>query len=94
MSTNFYWAAKMVTGKYVISDDPEVHIGLRYGAGGGKIGFTWAQDRAGVVTVCSQHMEEEIIVDEYRRPITGAQFLEMLSIVIKEDNSHIGTWFS
>jgi hypothetical protein len=94
MSTNYYWAAKTITGKYVVSDDPELHIGKRYGMGGGKLGFTWAQHRADVVTLCTQHREEEIIIDEYHRPMTGEQFLEILSNVIKDDTTSIGVWFS
>jgi hypothetical protein len=94
MSTNFYWAAKTITGSYVVSDDPELHIGKRYSVGGGKLGFTWAQQRLSVVTICTQHRAEEIIIDEYHRPVTGEQFLEMLSKVIKEDTTQIGVWFS
>ena len=93
MSTNYYWLAKTVTGKVVRTDDPQIHIGLRWGLGSQKYGFAWAQKRSDVEAVCVAHLDQEIIVDEYDRPFTGAQFMKFLEHVT-EERHNIGEYFS
>lgn len=93
MSTNYYWLARTVTGKVVKSDDPQIHIGLRWGLGEQKFGFAWAQPRADVEAVLVANLDKEVVCDEYDRPFTGAQFMEFLKHVTKEEN-HIGEYFS
>jgi hypothetical protein len=57
--------------------------------------FTWAQPKESVVAACKARPDEELIIDEYGRTLTGQEFLDML-----ENNcplqffDSIGKWFS
>ena len=97
MSTNFDWVVtggplKVPTGEVVPydGDSPIVHIGKRYAAGGGHLGFIWAQDNVKVREVCEQQAFHDlaqpkiinlIVSDEYDKLYTAQEFLDVLSTV-------------
>jgi hypothetical protein len=93
MSTNFYWRAKLPTGKFLTRDDPTSHIGKRTSGGlRRKNGFIWAQDSGYVRDICMSNVSNPIIVDEYDKEYTGNEFI----ILIREyehDYGSVGTTF-
>lgn len=57
--------------------------------------FTWAQHPEHVATRCEEHADEEVIVDEYGRRLTGRAFLDMLrSNCPLQFTDMIGRWFA
>jgi len=56
--------------------------------------FTWAQPLGHFQVFAREHLDEEIVVDEYERSMTGRAFLKMLEMncPIQLKNS-IGGWF-
>jgi hypothetical protein len=53
-------------------------IPLRRRGVGSACSFTWAQDPKMVYAICAARPDEQIIKDEYGRPLTGEEFLEVL----------------
>lgn len=45
----------------------------------GACSFSWAQDPVRVRLICSDHLDDELIEDEYGRPLTCGEFLEMIA---------------
>ena len=41
--------------------------------------FTWAEEPAAVRRRCEERMDDPVVVDEYRRAMTGGEFLRMLA---------------
>jgi hypothetical protein len=60
----------------------------------GCFSFTYAQDRKKVRSVCESHLDDKIIVDEYDREFTGAEFLTMLEMNCPITFDMIDKWFS
>lgn len=42
--------------------------------------FSWAQEPDRVLAICQERPDEEIVVDEYGRALTGRAFAEMLAV--------------
>jgi hypothetical protein len=103
MSTNFYWkvtggaSGVLVDGTVIPftydDSDPKIHIGKRYAAGGGRIGFIWAQEKENVFAICTRWPYLVMAVDEYGKELNGRQLKKLLEAVDVERESH-GIWFS
>lgn len=56
--------------------------------------FTWAQPPHLFVAFAQKHLDEEIVKDEYERPLTGRAFLKILEMNCPiQINNMIGHWF-
>ena len=57
--------------------------------------FSWAQDPETVLRICRERPDEPLIVDEYERVMTCAEFVAMLdaNCPVRFTRS-VGTWFS
>lgn len=103
MSTNFYWkvtggaSGVLIDGTEIPftydDSDPKIHIGKRYAAGRGRIGFIWAQKKEHVFAICTRWPNMVMAVDEYGKELNGRQLKKLLEAVDVERKSH-GTWFS
>lgn len=61
----------------------------------GTSSFSWAQSPEAVRRTCEAHMDDEVIVDEYERRMTGRAFLAMLRAnCAVEFTGSVGEWFS
>lgn len=99
MSTNFYWLFEppvLPTGEIapVDTDSPVVHIGKRYGAGCGKLGFILAQPLKDIMAVYDYLPDEWVAYDEYGVKYTGAQLKEVLRVCDPMLDHSIGQRFS
>lgn len=101
VSTNYYWYFEDVllpTGATIPidTDDPVIHIGKRFGAGGGRLGFIWAQDPLAVAAAIEKLNPDAatpIIRDEYGRSLRRADWENLVGAIDEHDESKIGTWF-
>jgi hypothetical protein len=61
----------------------------------GACSFSWAQDPEIVRRICTERPDEELVVDEYDRKLTGKEFLGMLRACCPiESLEHLGVCFS
>lgn len=56
--------------------------------------FAWAQQPEVVGTLCRKHPETILVVDEYDKPYTGQQFLDILTLCPVQFTDMIGREFS
>ena len=57
--------------------------------------FSWAQDPDKVRAICGEHLDDEIIADEYGRKMTGRAFLDMVEANCPiQFTRSVGKWFS
>ena len=57
--------------------------------------FSWAQDPETVLRICRERPDETLIVDEYERVMTCAEFVTMLDANCPVRFTHsVGEWFS
>lgn len=111
MSTNFYWkvtggaSGVLIDGTEIPftydNSDPKIHIGKRYAAGGGRIGFIWTQEKEKVLAICDRWPNLVMAVDEYGKELDGRQLKRLLECVDVEQESQLervvpasGRWFS
>lgn len=97
MGTNFYWKLTTPLKVTVRNDDPDIHIGKRYAAGGGKLGFHWAQDPTCVRSALARMAlrgGDPVVIDEYDHEYDTDQFLAILAEIYIEDIDSVGTEFS
>lgn len=100
MSTNFTWyiadLPMLPTGELVPIDfeSPVIHIGMRYGTGGGRTGFILAQPLEAILKVCETHPDDWIAMDECGGKWTGLSLKQMLKNCDPIESHSIGKLFS
>lgn len=69
-------------------------LGKRPRGVGSASSFSWAQEPARVILACRQWPDETLVVDEYGRDYTGAEFLDAILVAPLWFTDRIGGIFS
>ena len=60
----------------------------------GASSFSWAQEPARVIQICTRWPDEVLVVDEYGREMTGSEFMEALLVCPLWFTGSVGVAFS